>query len=599
MNIISNIKDIFGHWRFAEFTSKTAFKMISLSLVSTVMEVFGLAIFLPIFQFIRFNGNIDSLVAESSIWKYIIDISSSIGIEVSLSLLLLMAFSFLLFRQLFTYFRILYFATVSAYFNKKLKDKMFNAYMLANSEYHDSTPVGRIVNVMTTEVRSAVGVIISPMEILVNLIIIISYLFVLLALSFEMTIASMLILLFASRIPGTWFKKSAEVGRSFVKTNTELSSFLVERLKSPRLVHLSGTLEAEKNEFYGLTHRQKSQSIMASKLKGRTDVTLEPTIIGFSLCFLYISYSFLDMKIEEIGLYLIIILRLTPITKGVLMIWQSIQSSIGSIESIEGRFHSMNRSKEIDEGVARIKDFNNKIEFIDASYRYPISNKNSLENINIDIKKGSMTAIVGPSGGGKSTLVDLLSRLRNVSTGDILIDGVSLNDFSLKDLREFISYTPQDPQLFCGTIYDHICYGRTNATYSEVVEAAKISGSSEFIDLLPEKYESLIDENAINLSGGQRQRLDLARALLKKSFLLILDEPTSNLDAGSTEIFNKSLKNIRDKKNTTIIIISHDLQSIASADNIIVLNNGKVESTGSHDNLLLLDDGWYAKHWNK
>ena len=172
MKSFSKITDLFNHLRFVGFTNRMAFTMISLSLASTIMEVFGLTIFLPIFQFLRLDGNIEALVAESSIWKYVIDVFAIIGLEVSLLTLLLVAFFFLSCRQIFTYFRILYFATISAYFNKDLRDKLFDSYMSANSTYHDSVPVGSIVNVMTTEIRSAVGVIICPMEIIVNSIII-------------------------------------------------------------------------------------------------------------------------------------------------------------------------------------------------------------------------------------------------------------------------------------------------------------------------------------------------------------------------------------------------------------------------------------------
>ena len=418
-------------------------------------------------------------------------------------------------------------------------------------------------------------------------------------LSFEMTLASILVLLLAARVPKAWFRRSAQIGRKFVSANTKMSSFLVERLKSPRLVLLSGTIKAEQDEFYSLTEEQKYHSINASKLQGKTDVVLEPIIIGFSLFFLYFAFTYLNMQIEEIGLYLVIILRLTPVTKGILLLWQSIQRAIGSIEIVENRFHSMVKAREKDSGVAKIDGFKSKIEFIDVSYKYPSSEKNALEKINFEITPGSMTAIVGPSGSGKSTLVDLFPRLRDISSGKILIDGVSLEDFLLVELRKFISYTPQDPQIFNGTISNHIRYGRLDAKDEEVINAAILSGSSKFIELLPEKYETLLDEDAINLSGGERQRLDLARALLKKSFLLILDEPASNLDAESVEVFNNSLKRIRKNKDIAIIIISHSLQSVSDADQIIVLSNGKVESIGKHDDLLNESNGWYAKSWGK
>jgi subfamily B ATP-binding cassette protein MsbA len=180
--------------------------------------------------------------------------------------------------------------------------------------------------------------------------------------------------------------------------------------------------------------------------------------------------------------------------------------------------------------------------------------------------------------------------------GSIYFDGVNIKKYTLKSIREKISYAPQTPQIFNGTIKSHILYGKPNATHEEVVEAAHLAGAKGFISQLPEGFETILDEGAVNLSGGQKQRLDLARVLIKKSPILILDEPTSNLDAETEKAFRQVLRNIRKKTNTLIVIVAHRLASISDSDRIIVLNQGVVESFGTHSELLNCNE-WYAKAW--
>jgi len=375
-----------------------------------------------------------------------------------------------------------------------------------------------------------------------------------------------------------------------------MSEFLVGRLYSPRLVRLSGNETSEKKEFYKLTHTQRKHSVFSSILKSKTEVIMEPIVIGASLVFLYISYYILRLQVETIGMYLLIVLRLLPIVKGILSQWQKVQGSLGSIEAIENRLENMQNSVETDNGTIKLRKIRDSIEFNDVYYRYPNSDTDVLKNITAKLKFGEMIAIVGPSGSGKSTLIDLLPRLRSPSKGVIKIDSVNIKECTLKSLRSIISYAPQSPQIFNGRVKDHILYGKIDATNEEIQKAIQLAGA-DFIDNLPDGIETIIGEDAVKLSGGQRQRLDLARALIKESPILILDEPTSNLDAESEEVFKNVLNKIRRKKKVMIIIVSHRLASISDADNIIVLNKGMVNEFGTHSELLSRN-GWYSKAWN-
>ncbi len=565
-------------------------------MVATITEVFGIGIFLPIFQFIRFEGDIKSLIEDSPIWDYIINTFAYVGIDTSLLSLLIVAFIFFLSRQVFTYFRLVYYSAITQRIIQVQRNRIFDKYLKADTSYHDSVPVGNLVNLVTTEINRAVTGIMAPMVMIVYIIVLFFYVFILVFLSWEMTVSSIFILLLASGAPNLWIKKSKQIGRKLVSANTLMSEFLVGRLQSPRLVRLSGTEIAEKDEYKKLTMSQRKHFVFTSILQHRTEVAMEPIVIGLSLTFLYFSYTTLHLKIEIIGLYLVIVLRLLPVIKGVLSSWQTVQTCMGSIEIVEKKLKDMSDSVEVDLGVLSFIPLEKFIQMKNVIYRYPTSKTDTLTNINIKFKAGEMTALVGPSGSGKSTLIDLIPRLRTTSNGVITFDGIDIEKYTLKTLRKAISYVPQSPQIFNGKIKDHILYGNVNATEEEIIEAAQLAGAEGFINKLPYGFDTIIGENAVKLSGGQRQRLDLARALVSKASILILDEPTSNLDAESEWEFKQVITKIRKETKTTIIIVAHRLASVSDVDNIIVLNNGEVEASGMHVELLG-QSKWYANAW--
>ena len=571
--------------------------LVLFPLISTITELFGIGIFLPIFQFIKLGGNLDLLTSDSIIWQYIVNIFAYFNMTPSLLVMLLMSFGLFIVRQLFNYLRMIYTTAVTQKITQIQRNHLFDNYIGACTSYHDRTPVGNLVNIVMTEVRSAVSGIMAPMRLMVYVIMFIGYFSILLMLSWEMTIAVIIVLYIASIAPNKWIKQTKVTGRRLVSSNTLMSEFLVGRLKSPSLVRLAGTEDAEKEEFRRLTLSQRKNQVLQGILRAKTTVAIEPIIIGLSLSFLYFSHTTFHLDIEVIGFYLIIVLRLMPIMQGVVQQYQGLQASMGAIEIFEDRINSMKESMEKDTGSIDLCKLNQSILLSGVYYLYPDMQNYVLENITINFKVNSLTAIVGPSGSGKSTLIDLLPRLGLPTKGLIYIDNKNYTKYKLKSIRKMISYVPQEPQMFNGTVRSHILYGKADASNDEVVMAANLAGAEEFISKLPQGFDTNLGEDAVKLSGGQKQRLDLARALVRKAPILILDEPTSNLDAESEAIFSKVISRIRDNTNTTIIIVSHRLESISDADNIIVLNHGKVESSGVHVELLR-ENGWYAKAWN-
>ncbi len=235
-------------------------------------------------------------------------------------------------------------------------------------------------------------------------------------------------------------------------------------------------------------------------------------------------------------------------------------------------------------GAADMTNPLGEVVFEDVSFEYPDDHNQVFKNLNLRIKAGEKVAIVGPSGGGKTTLCNLIPRFYDVSEGNILIDGKNIKDFTLKSLRKNIGIVQQEVYLFSGTVYENIAYGKPGATYEEVMEAAKKAGADEFIQGLKDGYDTYVGERGVKLSGGQKQRISIARVFLKNPPMIILDEATSALDNESEYAVAKSLNELA--KGRTTLTIAHRLSSIKNSDRILVLTEDGIVEEGNHDTLM-------------
>jgi len=221
--------------------------------------------------------------------------------------------------------------------------------------------------------------------------------------------------------------------------------------------------------------------------------------------------------------------------------------------------------------------------------------ENALSNISHIFKKSTLTAIVGPSGSGKTTFIDIISGYRQPTSGTLFINEINTDKYNSESLMSLVSYVPQEPQIFDGiTVYEHIAYGRPNSTKEEVINASKLSGAYDFIKELPQEFDTVLVGKSSGLSGGQKQRLDLSRALLRDTPILIMDEPTGNLDLISEKKLMLNISKIREATEKIIIIIAHRVYTVMDADQIIVLEDGEISGVGTHTELLL-SNSWYPK----
>ena len=316
-------------------------------------------------------------------------------------------------------------------------------------------------------------------------------------------------------------------------------------------------------------------------------------LFGFTATLLIGGFLALDgeIKVATYSVMLFITQRLLwPLTElGV--IFDSYQKAMASFRRI---INLKNTIPTIDNGNEKLTSFNKKIEISNLNFEY-VKNFPVLNDISIEINKGQTTAIVGSTGSGKSTLIKLILRLYDSTSGEIKFDGKNIRDLELDSLRNKIGLVSQDIFLFEGTVFENIAYGNLDAKDEEVWEAAKLSESDKFINLLPNKENTIVGERGQKLSGGQRQRISIARAILKNPEILILDEATSAVDNETEAAIQRSINTL--KEGRTVIAIAHRLSTIRNAEIIYVLEEGRVVESGNHESLLEIN-GVYSKLWS-
>jgi len=574
--------------------------LLSLLLSATFFEGIGLTMLLPIVDAVQAGGDIDGLRQQSLFWFYLGSFYSFIGVPVTLAALIITSFGCICVRQIFSYARQIYFQRLLHGLIRKIRNIMFGAYLEANSEYHDQEKTGAVINSMTTELTLGVQTLLAPVQVLTYVLMILVYLIILLFITGPVAIAAIAVLGMSALVLRNIIARTRTTGGELASANERMAAFLIQRLGSVRLVRLSHAEGLERREMRYLTDQQRKRYVTINTYLARVNVLMEPIALALGFAVLYFGVGFLDLKLSEIAVFAIIsLMRLLPAVKELISIGQSALGTAGSLEKLCERHAAMNAAKEVSEGVLKFEKLKLGIEFQSLYFAYPKDrNTMTLKAVSLTIPAGKMTAIVGRSGAGKTTLIDLIPRLREPCSGDIFFDSTPYRDFELQSLRHGISYVPQNPIVFNVSIREQISYGSTEAITGDIESAAKAAGAHDFISQLPNGYDTLIGERGVLLSGGQLQRLDLARALYRETPILILDEPTSNLDAEAENSFRCTLESLRDQSKITIIVVAHRLATIADADQIVVLNNGNVENIGIHHDLLQ-QNKWYRDAFEK
>ncbi len=376
-----------------------------------------------------------------------------------------------------------------------------------------------------------------------------------------------------------------------------LSTYAQETFSGISVIKSYGIEPKTNSEFEGLSAENRQKQINLTKVQALF-FPLMILLIGVSnLIVIYVGgMQYMNGEIENIGTIAEFIIYVNMLTWPVATVgW--VTSLVQQAEASQERINEFLKTEpEIQNTVNELTPIKGDIEFKNVSFVYPDTNIEALKNVSFTLKSGKTLAILGKTGSGKSTILDLIGRLYDIDNGSILIDNKKISELNLYSLRESIGYVPQDAFLFSDTIKNNIKFGKEDATDDEVIEAAKDAKVHKSIIGFSKGYDTVLGERGITLSGGQKQRVSIARAIIKKPEILLFDDCLSAVD---TETEEKILKNlVRLTKDKTTIIVSHRVSSAKNADQIIVLEDGKVIQTGNHENLINVD-GYYKELYTK
>lgn len=390
------------------------------------------------------------------------------------------------------------------------------------------------------------------------------------------------------------YKLKHDFARS--KQDSLVGALLADSLTNNVNVKLFNGYGREVKHFEEEADKTRKLSIKSWGLSEGFEAVQTFLMIFLEFGIFYITIRLWQKDLVTVGDFVLIQTYILNIFYRFFNIGRQIRAMYEALADAEEMTIILNTPHEIQDklNATELKIKNGSIEFKKVCFNYN-ETRQILQGFDLQISAKEKIALIGPSGAGKSTIVKLLLRQRDLTDGVILIDGQNIADVTQESLWQSISLVPQDPILFHRTIMDNIHYGKPEATDEEVMEASKLAYCENFINDLPDKYQSFIGERGIKLSGGERQRVAIARAILRNAPILVLDEATSSLDSESERLIQNALNNLM--KNKTVIVIAHRLSTIMSADRIVVVNNGMIMDIGTHKELLQKPGGLYKKLW--
>ena len=477
---------------------------------------------------------------------------------------------------------------------QRMRNEMFSKVVDMNVGYFSDQRKGDIISKITSDVGVVQFCITNTLQVAFREpFLIIGYTVMMVAISWELALFSVLFLPVVALIIGSIVKRLRHPARTSQQRIGELVSTLDESLSGIKVLKSYNATGYVKQKFYDLSEdlaRLTLSMARRQQLASPMSEFLGISAVGVILVFGG-SLVFKDALSPE-G-FIAFIAMFSQITRPVRTFIDQFSNINQGIAAGERIFSIIDAQSEIQDkpGAIELDGLKDKIEFRDIHFSYDGS-REVIEGISFEIKRGETVALVGPSGGGKSTLSELIPRFYDVKAGDILIDGVSVRDYTQDSLRAHMSVVAQDTVLFNDTIEGNIAMGKAGATHDEIVEAARIANADCFIQEAPEGYQTNIGDRGVKLSGGQRQRLSIARAVLKNPEILILDEATSALDTESEKLVQDALNKLL--VGRTSVVIAHRLSTIHNADKIIVVDHGRVAEQGTHTELLA-KGGIYAK----
>ena len=482
---------------------------------------------------------------------------------------------------------------------KKLQSDMLNNLIQTDTQIIDKKHSGKFISNLTYDVGQITNLLSNAiLTLFKDSLTLIGLLFVMFFQNWKLALISIIMIPLASISAKSLGKRVGKVTTEAQEKSGFLTTYLVELFKNHKLIKIFQKEEYEKKraDKYLLDLKEKNQKIQTVFV--RMSPIME-TLTGIMIALLIFYSGKLmvsgDLDINNFFSFLAAMMLAYQPVRSLSTLNMILNQGISAASRILPIIDQKNNITEAKDAIP-VNISNSEVKFSNVNFAYNINENQTLESVNLIFKGKKMTSLVGHSGSGKSTILNLIPRFYDSQSGDIFIDDQSIYKTTIKSLRSEISMVSQETTLFDDTIKNNIKYANHSATDQEVYEVARLSFCDEFISNLPDKYETLIGENGIRLSGGEKQRISIARAMMKNSSIILLDEATSSLDNETESKIKEALKVLT--KDKTTIVIAHRLSTILNSDNIYVIDSGKVIESGKHNDLMNKSD-LYKKFYEK
>ncbi|WP_375579485.1 ABC transporter ATP-binding protein [Marivirga tractuosa] len=500
------------------------------------------------------------------------------------------------FSNLFRYLLAVISAIVKANVISNLRNALYHRLINMHIGYYTEERKGNIMSKVMADVQEVEATVVNSMKVIIKEpLMLIGYFIALFFISVQLTLITLIILPISGFIISYIAISLKKKARKSQETIGRISDILEETLSGMRIIKAFNAINFSKNRFQKEVDNYAKFNISMQKRQALSGPTSEFLGVFVVVGVLLIGGGMI-LEGESDGLdagsfitFIAIYSQLLVPAKSLSTAFSNVQRGLASAERIFGIIDLEPAIKD-KSSAKKLEEFKSELSFKNISFAY--GEEKVLKNININIHKGETIALVGPSGGGKSTMADLIPRFYDPISGEVQIDGVSLKDLTVESIRAKMGIVSQESILFNDSIFNNIAFGKPECTLEEVIQAAKVANAHEFISQMEGGYDAMIGERGTKLSGGQRQRISIARAILKNPDILILDEATSALDSESEKLVQDALTNLM--KNRTSIVIAHRLSTIQEADKIYVMQEGEIIEEGKHE-VLMKKGGVYKK----
>ena len=482
---------------------------------------------------------------------------------------------------------------------KKLQYDMVNTLISTDTQIIDKKHSGKFISNLTYDVTHITNLLSNAiLTLFKDSLTLIGLLAVMFLQNWRLALISIIMIPLASIASKTLGKRISKVTTEAQEKSGYLTTYLVELFKNHKLIKIFQKEDFEKNKADKYLKQLKEKNQKIQTVFVRMSPIME-TLTGIMIAVL-IFYSGKLMAKGELNInnffsFLAAMMLAYQPVRALSTLNMILKQGLSAASRILPIIDQENEIKDNQEAKP-LKIKNSEITFKDVNFSYEVKEGSTLNSVNLEFKGGKMTSLVGHSGSGKSTILNLIPRFYDIQSGVIMIDGQSIYKSTIRSIRKEISMVSQETTLFDDTIKNNIKYAREDADDEEVYKVAKLSFCEEFINKLPNKFETLIGENGVRLSGGEKQRLSIARAMLKKSSIILLDEATSSLDSETESKIQEALKILT--KDKTTIVIAHRLSTILNSNNIYVIDSGNVVDSGQHDQLIA-KSALYKKFYEK